>query len=143
YDKMATNARLRFEIRSESDVMVRQVRDLIDHIVAEVSSDTGAEVSFDVFAQRKPGGIPFAHPLAKNAMEIIRSLDIKPRISPSTSELSAFIDKKIPALTIGLTDGENMTMPGESIFIDPIFKGISQLLGLILAIDRGYCDESE
>jgi di/tripeptidase len=143
FDKMATTAVLRFEIRSESGDMVRELRDQIDHIVAEVSSDTGAEVSFDVFAQRRPGGIPFAHPFAKNAMEIIRALDIRPRISPSTSELSALIDKQIPALTIGLTDGENMTQPGESILIDPIYKGISQLLGLILAIDKGYCDATE
>jgi tripeptide aminopeptidase len=143
FGKMATNAVLRFEIRSESDEMVRELRDRIDHIVAEVSSDTGAEVSFDVFAQRKPGGIPFAHPLARNAMEIMRALDIKPRISPSTSELSALIDKDIPALTIGLSDGENLTQPGEIILIDPIYKGISQLLGLILAIDRGYCDAIE
>jgi acetylornithine deacetylase/succinyl-diaminopimelate desuccinylase-like protein len=143
FDKMATTAVLQFEIRSESNEMVQEIRDQIDHIVAEVSSHTGAEVSFDVFAQRKPGGIPFIHPLAKNAMEIIRKLEVRPRISPSTSELSALIDKNIPALTIGLTDGENMTQPGESIAIDPIYKGISQLLGLILAIDRGYCDEAE
>ena len=73
----------------------------------------------------------------------MRELDIRPRISPSTSELSALIDRQIPALTVGVTDGENLTQPGESILIDPIYKGISQLLGLILAIDRGYCDDIE
>ncbi len=143
YDKMATNAVLRFEIRSESAEMVFNLRDQIDTIVAEVSSNTGAEISFEVFAQRMPGGLPFAHPLAKNTTEILRALDIRPRISPSTSELSAFIDNKIPALTVGITDGENITLPGELIYIDPIYKGISQLLGIILAVDKGYCDELE
>jgi di/tripeptidase len=143
YDRMATNAVLRFEIRSESGDMVLALRDQIDHIVAEVSSNTGAEISFDVFAQRKPGGIPFAHPLAKNTTEIMRSLGIKPRISPSTSELSALISRDIPALTIGIADGENIALPGESVFIEPIYKGLSQLLGIILAIDKGYCNESE
>ncbi len=143
YDRMATNAVLQFEIRSESGEMVLEVRDQIDHIVAEVSSNTGAEISFDVFAQRKPGGIPFAHPLAKSTTEIMRSLDIRPRISPSTSELSALISNNIPALTIGIADGENIALPGEFIFIEPIYKGLSQLLGIILAIDKGYCNESE
>lgn len=143
YNKMATNATLRFEIRSESAEMVLSLRDQIDHIVAEVSSNTGAEISFDVFAQRKPGGIPFTHPLAKNATEIIRSLDVRPRISPSTSELSALINHEIPALTIGITDGENIGFQGEFVYIDPIYKGISQLLGLILATDKGYCNEAE
>ena len=143
FGKMATTASLRFEIRSESNEMVRNLREQIDYIVAQVSSDTGAEVSFDVFAERKPGGIPFAHPLPKNTMDIMRALDIKPRISPSTSELSALIDRNIPALTIGLTSGENITQMGESISIEPVYKGIAQLIGLILAIDRGYCNESE
>ncbi len=143
FDKLAKTAVLRFEIRSESDEMVRNLRDQIEFIVAEVSSNTGAEVTFDVFAQRRPGGIPFSHPLATHAREIMRRLHIKPRISPSTSELSAFIDKHIPALTIGLTDEENMNERGESIVIDPLFKGVAQLLGLLLAIDKDYCDEPE
>ena len=140
FDKVATTAVLRFEIRSESDDMVIQLRDQIEYIVAEVSSDTGAEVSFDVVAQRKPGGIPFSHPLAKNAIEIMRALQIRPRIIPSTSELSALIYRDIPALTIGITEGENMYQSGESIEIEPMYAGLAQLVGLILAADRGYCD---
>ncbi len=141
FDKLAKTAVLRFEIRSESDDMVRNLRDQIEYIVAEVSSNTGAEVTFDVFAQRRPGGIRFSHPLATHAREIMRALEIKPRISPSTSELSAFIDKQIPALTLGLSDGENMNERGETIIIEPMFKGVVQLLGLLLAIDKGYCNE--
>lgn len=143
FDKVATTAVLRFEIRSESDDMVIRIRDEIDYIVAEVSSHTGAEVSFDMVAQRKPGGIPFSHPLPKNAIEIMRTLKIRPRILPSTSELSALIDRAIPALTIGITDGENMYQSGESIEIAPIYNGLAQLVGLILAADRGYCDATE
>lgn len=141
FEKLATNAVLRLEIRSESDEMVRTMRDQIEFIVAEVSSHTGAEVTFDVFAERKPGGIAFSHPLAVCSREVMRSLDIHPRISPSTSELSGFIDHNIPALTIGLTDGENMGQKNESIEIEPMFRGIAQLLGMILAIDKGYSDE--
>ncbi|MFW6274385.1 MAG: hypothetical protein ACOC2P_00960 [Spirochaetota bacterium] len=72
----------------------------------------------------------------------MKSLDINPRISPSTSELSAFIDHGIPALTLGLTNGENLNKPEESIDIDPIYNGLTQLLGLLIAIDKGYCDET-
>ena len=141
FGNLAKKAILRFEIRSESDEMVLQLRDQIEYIVAEVSTNTGAEVTFDVFAQRHPGGIAFSHPLATHAREIMRSLDIKPRISPSTSELSAFIDRKIPALTLGITDGEEVAENREIIEIDPIFRGFAQLIGLILAMDKGYCDE--
>jgi hypothetical protein len=79
--------------------------------------------------------------MADHARAILNELGITPRFSPSTSELSAFIDKAIPALTLGLTTGENMNETNERIDIAPITKGLVQLIGLILAIDRGYCDE--
>lgn len=143
FNNIATNASLKFEIRSESGRMVRNIGQKTEFIAHEVASHSGADVDFKIYAQRRPGGIAFSHPLARNTREIMRSLDIQPRITPSTSELSAFIDKKIPAVTLGITDGENLNQPTETIEIEPIFKGIAQLLGLIMAIDGGYCDESK
>ncbi|HUZ18912.1 MAG TPA: peptidase [Spirochaetia bacterium] len=143
YDTIATEASLRFEIRSESAELVASLSQRIGDIAAEVSANSGAEVAFNIFAQRKPGGIQFAHPLAVHALEIMKSLDIKPRISPSTSELSAFIDRGIPAVAIGLTNADDLGKLTERIAIEPIYTGIAQLIGLILAIDKGYCDEPE
>ncbi len=141
FNTIATNASLKFEIRSESGRMVKNIGQKAEYIAHEVASHSGADVDFRIYAQRRPGGIPFSHPLARTAREIMRTLDVPPRITPSTSELSAFIDKKIPALTLGLTDGENLDQLNESIEIEPIFRGIAQLIGLILAIDGGHCDE--
>jgi len=141
FDTVATRADLKFEIRSESAKLVRQVGQQIESIAEEVAALTEAEVNYKVFAQRKPGGIKFSHPLASNARTIIKQLGIKPWISPSTSELAAFIAHRIPAITLGLTDGANLGKPDETIEIAPISKGIAQLAGLILAIDRGCCDE--
>ncbi|WP_020614409.1 M20/M25/M40 family metallo-hydrolase [Sediminispirochaeta bajacaliforniensis] len=142
FNTIATDAVLRLEIRSESGEMVQQLKTQIQNIAEEVSSHNGSEVNIHFLGQRKPGGISFSHPLAENARLIMNSLGITPRISPSTSELSAFIDKNIPAVTLGITDGENLNKRNESIEIEPIYTGIAQLLGLILAIDRGYCNES-
>ncbi len=142
FNTIATDAVLRLEIRSESGEMVQQLKHQIQNIAEEVSSHNGSEVSVHFLAQRKPGGISFSHPLAENARMIMNSLGIAPRISPSTSELSAFIDKKIPAVTLGLTDGQHLNKKYESIEIEPIYKGLTQLIGLLLAIDRGYCNES-
>jgi acetylornithine deacetylase/succinyl-diaminopimelate desuccinylase-like protein len=132
---------LQFEARSESGPIVHQLGETIENIAAEVSSHSGTEVSVEVVARREPGGIKFSHPLAARARDILKDLGVKPRISPSTSELSAFIDRGIPAVTIGLTDGENLNEENERIRIEPIITGLQQLLGLVLAIDRGHCDE--
>ncbi len=136
FNTIATHASLQFEIRSESGDMVQKLSRQIEDIAAEVSSGSGAEVSLDVLARREPGGIGFSHPLARGAREIMGTLGIQPWISPSTSELSAFIDRRIPAITVGLTRGEHLNEENETIEIPPIAKGMAQLLGIILAMDR-------
>ena len=141
YDTMPTTASLLLEIRSEAAGMVREILQSIRDIAEEVTTRTGANVTVDIFARRRPGGIPFAHPLAKQSRAIMRRLKVKPRIVPSMSELAAFIQYGIPAVTIGLTEAEHIGEPDETIQIEPVFTGMAQLLALMLAIDGGLCDE--
>jgi metal-dependent amidase/aminoacylase/carboxypeptidase family protein len=141
YSAIATNAVLRFEIRTESEEIGKEIFQQMQAIIADVSSQSGADVTLDVFARRRPGGITYQHPLAKASRRIMGALDIQPRKSPSTSELSAFIGHDIPAITIGITSGERQNTPEEEVAIEPIFTGIAQLIGILLAIDRGFCGE--
>ena len=139
YSTIATDAVLRFEIRTESEGVGEEICHEMEAIISEVSSQTGADISLDVFARRRPGGITYQHPLARAARRIMGSLDIQPRKSPSTSELSAFISHQIPAITIGITYGEHQNTPEEVVAIEPIFTGLAQLIGILLAVDRGFC----
>lgn len=141
FNTMAREAVLRFEIRSESGSIVNEIEEQIRDIAAEIAAQNGVNVRLDVLARRKPGGIAFAHPLAAISRTILDQLDIRPMLGPSTSELAAFIDRSIPAITIGLTTGENFDQVNETIHIDPMFRGLAQLLALILAVDRGCCNE--
>lgn len=143
FNTIANKAKLLFEIRSESGEIVKDIGQQIEDIAATVSSTTGAEVIVDIFAERRPGGIPFTHLLAKNTRTIMKTLNIKPRISPSTSELAAFINSNIPALTLGITNGENMADEIEAIKIKPIATGIAQIIAILLAIDRGFCNDNK
>ncbi len=142
YNTIPTEGLLRFEIRSESEEMVNDLKYQIQNIVAEVSSVYGIDISIKVIAQRKPGGISFSHPLTICARDLIENLGLKSWIQPNTSELSAFIDQNIPAITIGMTKGMRRDKIYEQIEINPLSKGLALLVGLILSIDRGYCDES-
>lgn len=141
YNTIPTKVALRFEIRSESDEIVDELTQEIDNLALEMSSLTGANVEFKVHARRKPGGTLFSHPLNRIAREIHGKLDIKTRLSPSTSELSAFIARGIPAVTLGLTDGENMGEENEQIDLSLLDKGLAQLMGLLLTLDKGYSDD--
>lgn len=141
FNTIPTKGSLQFEVRSESGEVVQDIGETIENIAAEVSSLTGTDVELEVLARREPGGISFSHPLADRARRVMKGLGLDPRISPSTSELSAFIDRGIPAVTIGLTNGENLNEENERIEIDPIPTGLQQLLELILAVDKGFSDE--
>jgi len=138
YNTLPTKARLRFEIRSEADEIVSSLASRINCLAEEMTSKTGALVQFKKIALRKSGGTEFSHPLNTTGREILNRLGISPRITPSTSEVAALIDKGIPSMTIGLTDGENGGDIEESVFIKPISKGLAQLTGLLRAIDEGY-----
>jgi len=137
YNTIATHANLQFEVRSESAEMADEIGERMEEIAAEVESKTGDQVKLDIFAKREPGGIEFSHPLIRNTRKIMQELDLKPRMAPSTSELSAFIYRDIPAITLGITEGDHLEEENETIKIDPIFKGLAQLIGTLLAIDGG------
>lgn len=141
FNTTALKAKLQFEIRSESSELVQDIHQSMEEIVTEVSSRSGDTISLDIFAQREPGGIPFSHPLVRHTRRIMDQLEIEPRPGPSTSELSAFIDRDIPAITLGLTHGDNVHESNESIEIKPVYTGIAQIIGTLLAIDGGYCEE--
>lgn len=142
YNMQAMKAKLKFEIRSESaemvDSLARQIGDLAD----EMAAKTDSQVIFREVARRKPGGTGFSHPLNIRSREILNRLGIKPRFSPSTSELAAFIDREIPALTIGITTGESLSELDESVHIAPISTGLAQVIAMIEAIDGGFCHEN-
>lgn len=143
FNIIPTEATLRFEVRSESSEIVQEISAVLDDIMEDVRSQTGAEVTLDVVARREVAGLGIGHPLVKQTREIMSALELTPHITPSISELSTMIAHDVPAVTLGMTHGEHLHEQREAIQIDPIFTGLAQLIAVLLAIDGGFCDESE
>ncbi|MCZ6674510.1 MAG: M20/M25/M40 family metallo-hydrolase [Verrucomicrobia bacterium] len=141
YNTVPTSGSLHFEIRSEQTGMVGKLQQSLEELTDEVASNTQAEVTLNVIARRRPGGIDFSNPLTKAARRIQESLGIVSKIQPSVGELSALIDKEIPGLTIGITKASQMHSLNENIAIDPIFSGLAQLVGILQAMDGEFFDE--
>ncbi len=140
FNRTATHAILRFEIKSESSDIVHAAADDIEDLCVELSSESRAEVRMNVIARREPGGIPFSHPLVRRARGIMSALDIPLTTSPSTSELATFIEFNIPAITLGITVGEKLNSIHEQADITSISTGLTQLLGVLASIDKGFCE---
>ncbi|MBU0699609.1 MAG: hypothetical protein KKE59_09340 [Proteobacteria bacterium] len=73
----------------------------------------------------------------------MKKLGIEPISEPCESELSIFLANNIPAVTLGITHGENLHQIDATVEIEPIYKGIAQIIGVIMAIDSGVCDEKQ
>lgn len=139
YHNIARQVTLRFEVRCEESELLKQIRQQIENITADVAAQSGMKVRLDIFSERGPGGIDIAHPLVQNSRAVISALGLEPTLYPTTSALSAFIDRKIPAVTLGIATGErksDLDEIDESVAIAPIFSGMAQLAAVVLCADE-------
>jgi len=143
YDVEPDHAELGVEIVSHSDEMIEDIHRQIEDIVAEMSARHAVNAQLDMFFKTQAGGFPFSHPLVKSVLEVMKLLEIEPDQGHSPSELSELIARKIPAVTLGISRGvRGLKKNPDYVLIDPILTGVSQLVGVILAIDSGACDDA-
>lgn len=143
YRNIARETTLSFEVRSESADLLKEIEQQINDITADVAATAGVSSRFNVFARRAPGGLEISHPLVRQAREIHTALGLSSQLYSTTSALAALVDKKIPALTLGLTTGtrrDELPEMEEAVAIEPIWTGLAQLVGVLLALDGGLCD---
>jgi acetylornithine deacetylase/succinyl-diaminopimelate desuccinylase-like protein len=138
---IACKAKLGFEIQSDSDKMVKSIYKDINDIIEDISHQNEIELKLKAISNLSAASLKYNHPLVKSAGAIIESLGLKAMSEPSESELSIFLSHNIPAVTLGITRGENIYLENSTMEIEPMYKGIAQIIGVIMAIDRGVCDE--
>jgi acetylornithine deacetylase/succinyl-diaminopimelate desuccinylase-like protein len=138
---IAYDATLGFEIQSNSDKMVKSIFNCIKDIIEGTSHEYEVDLKLKTLSNIHAARLKFNHPLVKSSVDVMKKLDLTPVSGPSESELSIFLSRKIPAVTLGITRGENLHQQNASVEIEPISKGIAQVIGVIMAIDSGVCDE--
>lgn len=136
-----TRATLRFEVRSEEPGMVTQIREQIEEVVEQCVSENRINAQLEVIARRRPGSIGFDHPTVRATRQIMKQLGIEPQVAPSTSELSVLLERDIPCLTLGISEGDNKHQVDETVRIAPIFSGLAQLVAVLQSIDHFLHDE--
>ena len=141
HGKIAYDANIGFEILSDADEMVKVLYNDIRDIVDEINKAFGVEQKLNRISNLNATRLQYNHPLVKCASRILNRLGVEAVSEPSETALSIFLQRKIPAITIGLTYGDNYHQDGSMIEIEPIFRGISQIPALITAMDNGVCDE--
>lgn len=141
HGKMAPEANLGFEIRSDSYKVVKSLYGEIRDIVEGLRHRYEADISLKTISNLRASRLKHNHPLVKQAAAVLNALGIKPVTKPTESSLSIFLSRKIPALTLGITYGEGRYMENATMEIEPMYQGIAQVIGVLKAIDSGVCDE--
>jgi acetylornithine deacetylase/succinyl-diaminopimelate desuccinylase-like protein len=141
HGQIPKQAILGLEIRSDSDQMVASVYTEIRDIVRAMAHEFEVGLQLKTISNVRAARLKYDHPLVKGAASILERLGIEPNIGPSESELSIFLSRNIPALTIGISYGQGDQKTEASMQIEPIFKGIAQIIGILEVIDSGVCDE--
>ncbi len=141
HGEIAFDARLGLEIQSDSDGMVKQMHNKIKDIVDGISHEHNVAMRLNVISTLNAATLKYRHLLVKSAVAVMKRLGITPVSESSESELSIFLANQIPAVTLGLSEGQNIHLSHASMEIGPLFTGIAQVLGVMKAIDEGCCDE--
>lgn len=141
HGSMAPEAILGFEIRSDSYKVVKNLYGEIRDIVEGIGHRYGADISLKTISNLRASRLKHNHPLVKQAAAVLKVLGIKPVTKPTESALSIFLSRKIPAVTLGVTLGENRYKENATMEIEPMYRGIAQIIGVLKAIDSGVCDE--
>jgi acetylornithine deacetylase/succinyl-diaminopimelate desuccinylase-like protein len=142
HGKIAYKANLGFEIRSDSYKMVKSIYNNIRDIVEGINHENEVDLNIKTISNLKAARLKFNHPLVKNSAAVMQALGIKPISKSTESALSIFLSRKIPSVTLGITHGENYYTEKATMEIEPMFKGIAQVIGVLKAIDSGVCDEA-
>jgi tripeptide aminopeptidase len=143
HGKIAPDANLGFEIRSDSYKAVKKMYAEIRDIVEGISHENEVTMNLKTISNLKASRLKYNHPLVKSAAAVLEALGIVPVSKPTESSLAIFLAHKIPAITLGITYGENRYLENATMEIEPMYKGISQIIGVLKAIDAGVCDEQQ
>ena len=141
HGKIAYDATLGFEIRSDSYKVVKSIYSNLKDIVDGIGHENEVDLNIKTISNLKAARLKFNHPLVKSTAAVLKALGIKAVSKSTESALSIFLSRKIPAVTLGITHGEKNYTNQATMEIEPMFKGIAQIIGVLKAIDGGVCDE--
>ena len=143
YSTISTQAELKLEVLSEDDKLMERVMEEIHDRCMDIGAKYDVIITSDFFGRMAAAGLHYSHPLVKTAVNIISSLGYRPIMAYNNSGLAIPLSYSIPSVCLGITTGEWSTGTRGSVDIAPIPIGLLQIIMLLYAIDKGYCDERD
>jgi tripeptide aminopeptidase len=127
---IAAEASLELDLRSENWETLQEVARLVEDIAGD-SRGEGVQVEVETIGERPAGELPEDHGLVQKAVACLRQVGQEPHLNIGSTDANLPLSLGYPAVTIGLTTGGGAHTVHEYINIEPLEKGLEQLLRLV------------
>jgi len=127
---IAAGASLELDLRSEEQETLEHVSRLVEQVSHEAVRE-GVDLDAEVIGERPAGAIPADHPLVRLAQDCLIGVGQEPQLSIGSTDANLPLSRGLPALTVGLTTGAGAHTLHEYINIQPLEKGLEQVVALV------------
>ena len=135
---IAAEAEIELDLRSEDGTVLLELARKVEKFVIDANrlGDDLVKFQFEIIGNRPTGEIPAKHPLVKLASAVLEKQGISPHLEIGSTDANIPLSKGYPAVCIGITNGSGAHTQDEYIETQNIQKGITQLLDLVITLDK-------
>lgn len=131
---IAPSARLEIDLRSEDPEMLDKLAAAVE-AMAKSAHRRDVVVSFKIIGNRPPGGLPNDHPLIEIAVAALEEVGVEPRLNIGSTDANIPLSLGLPAIGLGITTGDGAHTQNEMINIQPVKRGLNQLISVVKRLD--------
>jgi tripeptide aminopeptidase len=128
-NSIAPWAEFEMDLRSENTTVLERYSELILSTIAE--TNPGLSVTHEVIGDRPGGFIKENHPLVHKAVDAYKAYEIDAKFTSGSTDANIPLSMGLPAICIGLTEGEHSHSLEETIDLLPLSKGLSAVVQLL------------
>ncbi|MHB8575609.1 MAG: M20/M25/M40 family metallo-hydrolase [Dehalococcoidia bacterium] len=132
---VAATAAMVLDMRSISADALLQLNAQVERILAE--RRPGITVEVDEVGSRPAGSIPRAHQLVEICAEALERAGVRGEPTAGSTDANLPLSMGIPAVALGITHGGGIHSAGEWIEVEPMNRGVVQLLLVCAALAAG------
>ncbi len=131
-NSIAHTARTALDLRSEDQSVLELLEKRLFLLKGKIESPK-VKIQIHRIGERPYGALQKNHWLVKSAENSLMKLEIVPRLAIGSTDANYPLSLGYPAICVALTTGGNVHTPDEYIYLEPLKKGILQVLQLIQA----------
>jgi acetylornithine deacetylase/succinyl-diaminopimelate desuccinylase-like protein len=129
---IASEATLDLDLRSEAQESLTELVSAVEKIIQIANTNRqGVTFEAEVIGQRPAGEMSARHPLVKLAEACLREQGMKAALISGSTDANVPLSMGYPSVVVGVTTGGGAHTKQEYINIEPVARGMAQLLRFV------------